>query len=86
MKMFEPAMKGKPSISEPKSARIGIIGLGIMGGIMGGTMGGTMTRALLAAGHQVPGYDIDDASLRALRRAGGKPMPGYAEVASRPMH
>jgi len=82
MKMFEPAMKGKPSISEPKSARIGIIGLGIMGGIMGGTM----TRALLAAGHQVPGYDIDDASLRALRRAGGKPMPGYAEVASRPMH
>ncbi len=80
--MFEPAMKGKPSISEPKSARIGIIGLGIMGGIMGGTM----TRALLAAGHQVPGYDIDDASLRALRRAGGKPMPGYAEVASRPMH
>ena len=78
MKMFEPAMKGKPSISEPKSARIGIIGLGIMGGIM--------TRALLAAGHQVPGYDIDDASLRALRRAGGKPMPGYAEVASRPMH
>ena len=76
--MFEPAMKGKPSISEPKSARIGIIGLGIMGG--------TMTRALLAAGHQVPGYDIDDASLRALRRAGGKPMPGYAEVASRPMH
>jgi len=82
MKMFEPAMKGKPSISEPESARIGIIGLGIMGGIMGGTM----TRALLAAGHQVPGYDIDDASLRALRRAGGKPMPGYAEVASRPMH
>jgi len=80
--MFEPAMKGKPSISEPKSARIGIIGLGIMGGIMSGTM----ARALLAAGHQVPGYDIDDASLRALRRAGGKPMPGYAEVASRPMH
>ena len=73
MKMFKPAMKEKPSISEPNSARIGIIGLGIMGG--------TMARALLAAGHQVLGYDINDASLRALRRAGGKPMPGYAELA-----
>ncbi len=56
-----------------KSLRIGIIGLGIMGG--------TMARALLAAGHQVLGYDINAASMRALRRAGGTPMPGCAELA-----
>ncbi len=61
-------------MSETTPARIGIIGLGIMGG--------TMARALLAAGHEVPGYDINAASLRALRRAGGAPMPGCAEVAS----
>ncbi len=67
-------MKRKPAPGETKSARIGIIGLGIMGG--------TMARALLAAGHQVFGYDINAASLRALRRAGGTPMPGVAEVAS----
>ncbi len=54
--------------------RIGIIGLGIMGG--------TMARALLAAGHQVFGYDVDMARSRALRRAGGTPVPGYAELAS----
>ena len=53
--------------------RIGIIGLGIMGG--------TMARALLAAGHEVFGYDVDSARRRALRRAGGKPMSGCAEVA-----
>ena len=45
-------------------------------------MGSTMARALLAAGHQVFGYDVDAARLRALRRAGGTPMPGYAELAS----
>ncbi len=61
-------------MSETKSTRIGIIGLGIMGG--------TMARALLAAGHQVLGYDINAASMRALRRAGGTPMPGCAELAS----
>ncbi len=61
-------------MSETKSVRIGIIGLGIMGG--------TMARALLAAGHQVLGYDINGASLRALRRAGGTPMRGYAVLAS----
>ena len=55
-------------------ARIGIIGLGIMGG--------TMARALLAAGHEVLGHDIHAASMRALRRAGGTPMRGCAEVAS----
>ncbi|MDP3701135.1 MAG: NAD(P)-dependent oxidoreductase [Hylemonella sp.] len=61
-------------MSESPSVRIGIIGLGIMGG--------TMARALLAAGYQVFGYDVDPARMRALRRAGGTPMPGYAELAS----
>jgi L-threonate 2-dehydrogenase len=67
-------MKTAPSISKTKPARIGIIGLGIMGG--------TMARALLAAGHEVLGYDINDSSMRALRRAGGKPMQSCAELAS----
>ena len=61
-------------MSASKSVRIGIIGLGIMGG--------TMARVLLAAGHRVFGYDVDMARLRALRRAGGTPMPGYAEPVS----
>ena len=61
-------------MSASKSVRIGIIGLGIMGG--------TMARALLAAGHRVFGYDVDMARLRALRRAGGTPVPGYAELVS----
>ncbi len=61
-------------MSETKPIRIGIIGLGIMGG--------TMARALLGAGHQVLGYDINRARMQALRRAGGTPMPGYAELAS----
>ena len=61
-------------MSASKSVRIGIIGPGIMGG--------TMARALLAAGHRGFGYDVDMARLRALRRAGGTPMPGYAELVS----
>ena len=67
-------MKRKPSAGKTQPQRIGIIGLGIMGG--------TMARALLAAGHQVFGYDINQAGLRALGRAGGTPMRGYAEVAN----
>jgi len=61
-------------MSKTKSASIGIIGLGIMGS--------TMARALLTAGHQVQGFDIDAARMRALRRAGGTPMPDVAELAS----
>lgn len=54
--------------------RIGIIGLGIMGS--------AMARALLAAGHQVNGFDVDPGRTRALRRAGGVPFSGCAELAS----
>lgn len=67
-------MKTKPSTGKTNPARIGIIGLGIMGG--------TMARALLAAGHEVLGYDINGFSMRALRRAGGKPMSSCAALAS----
>ena len=67
-------MKSKPPPSKSHSLRIGIIGLGIMGG--------TMARSLLAAGYQVFGYDINAAGMRALRRAGGTPMPSVAEIAS----
>jgi len=66
-------MKRKSSLSNSSFPRIGIIGLGIMGG--------TMARSLLAAGYQVLGYDIHAAAMRALRRAGGTPMPSAAEVA-----
>lgn len=54
---------------------IGIIGLGIMGS--------AMARALLAAGYPVLGFDIDPARGRALRRAGGTPLPGPAAIAER---
>lgn len=67
-------MKRTPSPSKTSSVCIGIIGLGIMGG--------TMARSLLAAGYQVLGYDINAASLRALRRAGGTPMASVGAVAS----
>jgi 3-hydroxyisobutyrate dehydrogenase-like beta-hydroxyacid dehydrogenase len=53
--------------------RIGIVGLGIMGG--------SMARALLAAGHEVAGYDIDAGRMRALKKAGGLAMPSVAAVA-----
>lgn len=60
-------------MSASTQPRIGIIGLGIMGG--------TMARALLAAGHEVCGHDPDIARSRALRRAGGTVLGSAAEVA-----
>ena len=53
--------------------RIGIIGLGIMGG--------AMARALLAAGHEVVGHDIDPRRMRDLQKAGGQALPTVAAVA-----
>ena len=55
------------------SFRIGIVGLGIMGS--------AMARALLAAGNEVIGHDIDPRRMRALQRAGGRAMPTLAGVA-----
>lgn len=53
--------------------RIGIVGLGIMGG--------SMARALLAAGHVVTGYDVDPRRMRELEKAGGQALPGVVAVA-----
>ena len=61
-------------MSESTPVRIGIIGLGIMGSIM--------ASALLAAGHQVLGFDVNATKMRALRRAGGMPMPSVADLAN----
>lgn len=60
-------------MSAAPSCRIGILGLGIMGG--------AMARALLAAGHEVMGYDIDPRRRRALARAGGRARTTIAGVA-----
>lgn len=60
-------------MSKSPSLRIGIIGLGIMGS--------AMARALLAAGHEVFGCDIDKTRTRALRRAGGGVAAHVAELA-----
>jgi len=54
---------------------IGIIGLGIMGG--------AMAEALLAAGHDVVGYDPAPAAARRLARAGGQSLESSFGVAER---
>ncbi len=54
-------------------ARIGFIGLG--------NMGAPMAANLVKAGHQVSGYDINQAALRALEAAGGKVATSAAEAA-----
>jgi 3-hydroxyisobutyrate dehydrogenase-like beta-hydroxyacid dehydrogenase len=51
---------------------VGIVGLGIMGG--------AMAEALLAAGHEVCGYDPAPAALRRFKRAGGLPLDSSPEV------
>ena len=46
-------------------------------------MGSAMARALLAAGHEVIGFDIDGKRMQALRRAGGRAISTPVEVARR---
>ena len=53
--------------------RVGLVGLG--------TMGGIMARALVEAGHEVVGHDPVPACRARLRRAGGRPLASNAEVA-----
>lgn len=55
-------------------ARIGFIGLG--------NMGGPMAANLVKAGHQVTGYDLNPASLEALRGAGGTVAASASEAAT----
>ena len=53
-------------------AKIGFIGLGIMGTHMAAN--------LIRAGHDVTGYDVVAASVDKLLQAGGKPAPDIAEA------
>jgi 3-hydroxyisobutyrate dehydrogenase-like beta-hydroxyacid dehydrogenase len=52
---------------------VGFIGLGVMGS--------ALSSHLLAAGWQVPGYDVDPAALAAHQDRGGTAVPSSAEVA-----
>ena len=54
--------------------RIGIIGLGIMGG--------AMAEALIAAGYQVSGYDVHPEPRQRLKKAGGRALSSCAKVVS----
>jgi L-threonate 2-dehydrogenase len=54
---------------------IGVIGLGIMGG--------AMAEALIAAGHDVFGYDVDAKARQRLSRAGGNSLASSAAVAAK---
>lgn len=58
---------------KPTPRRVGLVGLG--------TMGGLMARALVEAGHEVVGHDPVAACRARLRRAGGRPLASNAEVA-----
>ena len=67
-------MPGKKSASGRSSGTVGQIGLGIMGG--------AFARHLLAAGFEVVGYDVAQAAVRTLRRAGGRAAASCADVAA----
>ena len=58
---------------KPTPRRVGLVGLG--------TMGGLMARALVEAGHEVVGHDPVAACRARLRRAGGRPLASNSEVA-----
>jgi L-threonate 2-dehydrogenase len=57
------------------TSAIGVIGLGIMGG--------AMAEALIAAGHDVFGYDVDAKARQRLTRAGGQSLASSAAVAGK---
>jgi 3-hydroxyisobutyrate dehydrogenase-like beta-hydroxyacid dehydrogenase len=56
------------------SEAIGVIGLGVMGS--------AMARNLIAAGHEVLGYDVDPAKSSRLDEMGGEPVHSAADVSS----
>jgi putative dehydrogenase len=71
---MRPLIKRQDAIvATQQKPRVGIIGLGIMGGIMGET--------LLLHGYDVVGYDIAPACRARLRRAGGVVAASSAQVA-----
>ncbi|PUE63029.1 hypothetical protein B9Z45_01370 [Limnohabitans sp. 2KL-17] len=59
--------------TKPALPRVGILGLGIMGG--------TMAEALLKQGYTVCGFDIDTKAKARLKRAGGLSLSSAADVA-----
>jgi len=65
-------MKTKQQANGPK-ARVGVLGMGIMGGAMAET--------LLAHDFAVTGFDIDPKARARLKKAGGKAMSNVADVA-----
>ena len=60
---------------EPGIAKVGVIGLG--------TMGGSMARHLLGTGYPVIGCDVEPARLAAFTAMGGVPAASPAEVAAK---
>jgi 3-hydroxyisobutyrate dehydrogenase-like beta-hydroxyacid dehydrogenase len=58
---------------KPTARRVGLIGLG--------TMGGIMARSLVEAGHDVVGHDPVPAARARLRRCGGRALASNGEVA-----
>lgn len=60
-------------MKQPSSRRVGLIGLG--------TMGGIMARALVEAGHEVFGFDPSSACRARLRRHGGHALASNIDVA-----
>ena len=61
-------------LTRRSSPKIGIIGLG--------AMGGAIASALMRAGHSVSGFDVDARAVERFRAAGGAPRPAAAEVAA----
>jgi 3-hydroxyisobutyrate dehydrogenase-like beta-hydroxyacid dehydrogenase len=61
------------SVSRRTRETVGQIGLGIMGG--------AFARHLLRAGHDVIGYDVSPAAVKAFSKAGGRPAASCADVA-----
>ena len=57
-----------------RAPRVGVIGLGVIGGGMAG--------CLMRAGYPVSGFDVDDAALERFRVAGGIAKADAAEVAA----
>lgn len=60
-------------MKQPISRRVGVIGLG--------TMGGSMAKSLVEAGHEVFGHDPAPACRARLRRCGGQVLASNTEVA-----
>ncbi len=73
MPATRPGSPPRPGSMNPPAQRIGLIGLG--------TMGGIMAQTLVAAGHEVVGHDPVASARARLRRCGGRALGSNTEVA-----